>query len=179
MFISKCIGVGLGLFVAALSVAEGIETHGGRPLTDAELSTNQITIYPDGRNLPPGAGTAVEGAELYQQQCAMCHGESGEGTLGTRLVGREGYPEGSKDILKAMSVGAWPTTTAIFDFIRRGMPHFSPKSLSDDEVYQVTAWILFENGLIKESAIIDAKTLPAIAMPTSALTINALAETAN
>ena len=174
MFIYKVLG--LGLLVAMSVIADDIVTHGGAPLTEAEITINQITIYPDGRNLPPGQGTAAAGALVYQAKCAMCHGQSGEGVLGTRLVGREGYPEDSTDVLKAMSVGAWPTATTMFDFIRRAMPHFAPKTLSDDEVYQLTAWILFENDLVAETDVIDAKSLPATIMPTGELTINVYAE---
>ena len=157
---------------AASPVASAIRTQGGAALSDAEIAANQITIYPDGRNLPAGQGTALQGGPIYAVKCAVCHGAQGEGLLGSRLVGREGYREGSRDILQAMSVGAWPTATTIFDFIRRAMPHFSPKTLTDDEVYQLTAWILHSNDIIGNNSVMNKDTLPQVKMPTSNLTIN-------
>ncbi len=149
-----------------------IKTHGGSMLSEAEISTHQITIYSDGRNLPDGQGTAEQGNSVYALKCLMCHGAKGEGVLGTRLVGREGYQEGSKDVMTAMSVGAWPSAPTIFDYVRRAMPHFSPKTLSDDEVYQLTAWILKENDIIGASDVMNKDTLPKVTMPTTSLTIN-------
>jgi len=160
----------------AASTPQAIATHGGVPLSEAEIQANALTIYPDGRGLPEGSGTAAQGEALYKAQCAACHGLEGGGGMGTRLVGREGYPEGSKDVLAATSRGAWPTSVTIFDFVRRAMPHVTPKSLTDDQVYQLTAWILERNGLIDADTVIDANTLPTIERPTHELTVNIYAQ---
>jgi len=149
-----------------------ITTHGGTPLSADEIAANELTILPDGTNLPPGSGTATQGQAVYMASCAACHGLEGQGGMGTRLVGREGYPPGPPNVLAAMSVGAWPNATSIFDYVRRAMPHFAPKSLTGDQVYQVTAWILHANELIGQDEVMDAQTLPKVKMPTADLTVN-------
>lgn len=157
-----------GLFlVLSLPVfaAEKIKTESGATLSQAEIDKWSITIYPDGRNLPDGKGTAVEGEMLYQAQCLMCHGPSGERGVASRLAGKLGYQEYNPHPLMALTVGAWPHKTSIFDYIRRAMPHQSPKTLSDSEVYALTAYILNLNGVIKKDEVLDREKLKEVEMP--------------
>ena len=154
------------------SQAKDYDTDAGQPLSAAEIRQWAITVYPDGRGLPDGQGTAAEGEALYQNQCLACHGPDGDNGIATRLSGLQGYPEGSKDPLRALSVGAWPHATSIFDFIRRAMPHHMPKSLADDQVYALTAYILHLNGRIDKNATMDKTTLPRVTMANSDRTIN-------
>nr|WP_245284071.1 cytochrome c [Bradyrhizobium sp. Cp5.3] len=135
----------------------------GRTATDAEIAGWNIDIDRNGTNLPPGKGTVGLGREVFDQQCAACHGPKGEGGVGDRLVGGHGTLATPKPI---KTVGSyWPYATTLFDYIRRAMPYPSPQSLSNEEVYAVTAYVLHLNGLLPESAALDAKTLPSVRMP--------------
>ena len=135
----------------------------GRPATPAEISRWDREVAPDGTGLPPGKGTAREGEGVYEKQCLSCHGKDGLGDSGDQLAGaRKGltsdYPE--------KTIGNfWPYATTLFDFIRRSMPMTAPQSLSDDEVYAVTAYLLYLNGIIGENDEMNAKTLPRVKMP--------------
>lgn len=145
----------------------------GRAATRAELAAWDIDANPEGVGLPPGRGTHAEGARVYAQKCAMCHGQRGEG-LGTgaaaypRLIGREpreGFPFG-QDLRHVKTVGNyWPYATTLYDYINRAMPLNAPGSLRPGEVYSLTAYLLAENEIIPKDAVIDAKTLPAVRMP--------------
>jgi cytochrome c len=151
----------------ALSFAARAETPGhygiGRTATDAEIAGWNIDIGRDGANLPPGSGTVEHGREVFAQQCGACHGEKGEGGIGDRLVGGEGTLASAKPI---KTVGSyWPYAPTLFDYIRRAMPQNAPQSLSNEDVYAVSAYILNMNGLLPENAILDAKSLSAIKMP--------------
>jgi S-disulfanyl-L-cysteine oxidoreductase SoxD len=135
----------------------------GRPATAAEIAGWNIDIGRDGANLPPGSGSVAHGHEVFDQQCAACHGEKGEGGVGDRLVGGQGTIATSKPI---KTVGSyWPYAPTLFDYIRRAMPQNAPQSLSNDEVYAVSAYILHLNGLLPADATLDARTLSAIKMP--------------
>lgn len=119
--------------------------------------------FPDGQGLPPGRGTAREADALYQQQCAACHGETGRGGPGGELVGRETLAGTQRP---DKTVGSyWPHATTVFDYLRRAMPVDRPGSLSDDQAYALTAWLLAANGIIDRDAVIDARTLPQVRMP--------------
>lgn len=135
----------------------------GRPATAAEVAGWNIDIGRDGSNLPKGNGTVRHGREVYAQQCASCHGEQGEGGLGDRLTGGQGTIGTPKPI---RTVGSyWPYAPTLFDYIRRAMPQNAPQSLSDDDVYAVSAYILNLNGLVGADAALDAKSLAAVKMP--------------
>jgi cytochrome c len=152
---------------------EKIETSGGIPLTQSEIEPWEITVYPDGRNLPEGSGHAIRGEALYQQQCIACHGEKGQQGVAPRLAGPLGYPAWSHDPLQALSVGAWPHVTSIFDYIRRAMPHYAPKTLSDSDIYALTAYILHLNRIIEKDYRLDRVSMLKIEMPYKAKSFSA------
>jgi S-disulfanyl-L-cysteine oxidoreductase SoxD len=150
--------------LACATSAQAQSPYGiGRPATPAEIAGWNIDIDREGHNLPPGSGTVSQGREVYDQQCAACHGAKGEGGLGDRLVGGQGTLATPNPV---RTVGSyWPYAPTLFDYIRRAMPQNAPQSLSNDDVYAVSAYILNLNGLLPADATLDATTLPAIKMP--------------
>jgi cytochrome c len=137
----------------------------GRPATAAEIQSLDITVFSDGRGLPRGSGNAVNGAKIYESRCALCHNKRGEGKAGE-------YPAlaGGQGTLKLKTakktVGSyWPYATTLWDHINRAMPFNQPRSLPPNDVYSVTAFVLFLNGIVGETQEINEKTLPAIRMP--------------
>src|SRR6478672_6748389 len=135
----------------------------GRVATPAEIAGWNIDIGGDGSNLPPGSGSVSHGSEVFDQQCAACHGAKGEGGVGDRLVGGQGTLATPNPV---KTVGSyWPYAPTLFDYIRRAMPQNAPQSLSNDDVYAVSAYILNLNSLLPADATLDAKTLSAIGMP--------------
>jgi S-disulfanyl-L-cysteine oxidoreductase SoxD len=163
-----------GLFILVVA-ALGFSTHAeaqnhygiGRPATAAEIAGWNIDIGRNGENLPPGSGSVSHGREVFEQQCAACHGAKGEGGVGDRLVGGQGTIATAKPI---KTVGSfWPYAPTLFDYIRRAMPQNAPQSLDNDDVYAVSAYILNLNGLLAADATLDANTLSAIKMPNRAM----------
>src|SRR6201988_4054767 len=144
--------------------AEAQSPYGiGRAATPAEIAGWNIDVGGEGRNLPPGSGGVGQGREVFDQQGAACHGTKGEGGVGDRLVGGQGTLATPKPV---RTVGSyWPYASTLFDYIRRAMPQNAPQSLSNDDVYAVSAYILNLNGLLPADAALDAKTLAAIKMP--------------
>jgi S-disulfanyl-L-cysteine oxidoreductase SoxD len=149
---------------AAWARAETQQPYGiGRAATFEEIAGWNIDVGRDGSNLPAGSGSVGHGREVFEQQCAACHGEKGEGGVGERLVGGQGTIATPKPI---KTVGSyWPYAPTLFDYIRRAMPQNAPQSLSNEDVYAVSAYILHMNGLLPSDATLDAKTLSAIKMP--------------
>lgn len=137
--------------------------HLGTPMSRDEVAKWDLTIFPDGRGLPPGHGTAKEGRPIYESQCAGCHGDGGQGATAEELVGEPVPP--TVDIPSKAIGSYWPFATTIFDFIRRSMPPAAPGSLSADQIYAVTAYLLAANKIIGDSDEINAQTLPKIRMP--------------
>jgi cytochrome c len=133
-------------------------------LVDAEtLAQIDYTVMPTGEGLPDGSGTAAEGATVFAQHCIACHGADGEGTLNDRLVGGQGSLTSERPV---KTVGSyWPYATTVFDYIRRAMPLQQPGILSDDEIYAVTAYLLYRNGIIGENERMSEEALPAVSMP--------------
>ena len=122
-----------------------------------------ISIPPSGAGLPAGSGDAKAGAQVYASKCLACHGEKGAGKPADALVGGIGSLATPKPL---RTVGSyWPYATTLFDYTRRAMPLQNPKTLTDDEVYAVSAYILFLNGIIAENAPMNAQTLPLVKMP--------------
>ncbi|HTT07874.1 MAG TPA: cytochrome c [Gammaproteobacteria bacterium] len=137
--------------------------HLGRPASAADIAAWQLNVFPDGTGLPAGRGTAKQGAPLFAQKCASCHGEEGIGGTAEELAGgREPLTSPVPD----KNIGTyWPYATTIFDFTRRSMPMDAPGSLSADEIYAITAYLLFRNGIIKADEEMNARTLPKVKMP--------------
>jgi cytochrome c len=158
----RSLAVAAAMLALAAGAACAESPHLGRPISAADLAGWDINILPDGRNLPPGHGTAPEGAKIFAEKCALCHGENGRGGHAVRLIG--GPAKASLDGGKTIA-NYWPYATTLFDFIRRAMPFTQPRSLTDDEVYALVAYLLAENKLIGESDEINATTLPQVHMP--------------
>ena len=152
--------------VLALAIGTGAalaETPSlGKPISQADLAEWDINILPDGTNLPLGSGKAGDGAKIFAEKCALCHGDNGQGGHAARLVG--GPPKASLDGGKTIA-NYWPQATTLFDFIRRAMPFTQPRSLTDQEVYSLVAYLLAANKLIGENDEINATTLPKVRMP--------------
>jgi mono/diheme cytochrome c family protein len=130
----------------------------GKPVSEADLAIWDMSIGPDGKGLPPGSGTAAQGAVIFAQKCEPCHGKDGEGGSNAALANAAGKSE------RTMALYV-PNATTIFDFTRRAMPWPQPKSLSNDEVYGLTAYILARNKIIGDNDVMDAQTLPKVPMP--------------
>lgn len=156
----------------AASTADAGTRYGlGRP-ADAQLVARLDTdIDPTGAALPAGHGTAAEGAVLYAAQCAMCHGAEGLGMPPAfpRLLGRDPKAEDfnfASDHKLPKTIGNyWPYATTLFDYIRRAMPLTAPGSLTDDQVYALTAYLLAADGVIPKETTLDAAALAAVKMP--------------
>jgi cytochrome c len=135
----------------------------GRPATSAEIAGWDISIPPDGTGLPPGSGTPEQGAIVYVQKCQACHGEKGAGQPNDRLVGGQGTLTSANPV---RTIGSyWPYATTVFDYVRRAMPYTQSQSLTNDEVYAVTAYLLHLNGIIRVQDVMNAQTLPQVQMP--------------
>ena len=140
----------------------------GRAATPAEIAALDIDVGPDGVGLPPGRGTAADGAPIYAARCAGCHGKTGKEGPNDVLVGRlpgDAFPF-AKDARAPKTIGSyWPYATTVFDYIRRAMPPDKPGSLRDEEVYGLVAYLLSLNELVPADAVIDAASLPKVKMP--------------
>ena len=153
---------GVAAFALGASAALAESPRLGKPITQADLAEWDINVFPDGTNLPPGSGKAADGAKIYAEKCVACHGEGGQGGVAARLIG--GPPKASLDGGKTIA-NYWPYATTAFDFIRRAMPFTQPRSLTDDQVYALTAYLLYMNKVIGEADTMDAKSLPQVKMP--------------
>jgi cytochrome c len=141
----------------------GVQYGIGMAPGPAQLAAWNIDVQPDGKNLPAGSGTVAQGRALYAQACASCHGQQGEGKPMDRLVGGKGTLARAAPV---KTVGSyWPYATSVYDYIHRAMPFNAPGTLSPDEAYAATAYLLYMNGIIPENAVMDARTLPAVQMP--------------
>jgi cytochrome c len=134
----------------------------GRPPTPDEILALGSAIAPDGTGLPPGSGTVAAGRELFAAQCAQCHGPTGEGNVGARLVGGRGTLATPRPL---KTVGSfWPYATTLWDFVNRAMPFDRPGLLTPPEVYAAVAYVLNLNGIIKDDGVMDATSLPKVRM---------------
>jgi len=157
--------------LACVTPAQAQGPYGiGRSATPAEIAGWNIDIDRYGNNLPPGSGSVSHGREVFDQQCAACHGAKGEGGIGDQLVGGQGTLATPKPV---RTVGSyWPYAPTLFDYIRRAMPQNAPQSLSNDDVYAVSGYILNLNGLFPADATLDARTLAAIKMPNRSMFVD-------
>ncbi|HKA42057.1 MAG TPA: cytochrome c [Burkholderiales bacterium] len=154
------------LALALVSSAAFPQTPGlGKPISEADVRPWDIAIMPDGTGLPPGSGTAVQGARVFAEKCAACHGEGGKGgpLAPARLFGGAPLTNGI-DTPKTIG-NFWGYSTIVFDFVRRAMPFNQPRTLTNDEVYAATAYLLYLNQIIGENDVMNASTLPKVQMP--------------
>lgn len=135
----------------------------GKPIDSADIAPWDISIGPDGAGLPKGSGTPAQGALVFSDKCALCHGDGGKGGHSVALVNAGKIT----DISAAMKTipNFWPYATTLYDFIRRAMPWQMPRTLTDDEVYALTAYILAQNKIIADSEVMNQETLPKVRMP--------------
>ena len=163
------------LMIAGLCQVGSAQSPGygvGRTPTDAEIRAWDISISPIGKELPPGHGTASEGAQLYiQKGCAGCHGRTGSGSQAPTLIRSDGTAKSSLPCLvpcvndnNVMALHS-PFATVMWDYINRAMPIGKEGTLLPDEVYSLTAFLLYKNGVIHEDEVMDAHSLPEVAMP--------------
>jgi S-disulfanyl-L-cysteine oxidoreductase SoxD len=163
--VAAALAIGIGASPALAQGYGGPYDFGTTP-TEAEIAAVDIAAMPDGRGLPPGSGTYEQGKELYAAQCAACHGEHLEGIPeagGDKLIGGRGSLTSGKPVKTVESY--WPYATTLFDYVRRAMPLPAPGSLSGDQVYALTAFILAEAKVVGKDQAMDAQTLPKVAMP--------------
>jgi S-disulfanyl-L-cysteine oxidoreductase SoxD len=168
------VAAGMSMLVAAVAApavrAQLPSYHLGRTPTAEEIRAWDITIPPDGKGLPPGSGTATEGEAVYAARCESCHGEKGQSpkydpkaTQRTILVGGRGSLDTDEPV---KTIGSyWPYATTLWSYINRSQPFDEPGSLTAAEVYAVTAYLLHLNGIIGQSDVLDARTLPTVKMP--------------
>jgi cytochrome c len=161
-------GLATVLFVVASAlgsdVAAQLPTYGvGRAPTADEVKAWDLTIPFDGVGLPPGSGTAALGEPIYTERCASCHGDRGETGKYDRLVGGRGTLTTDRPVLTIGSF--WPHAATLWSYIRRAQPIDEPGSLTADQAYAVTAYLLYLNGVIGEHDVMDARTLPQVKMP--------------
>ena len=158
----------LPCFVAAWLATSSVAVAQEAPQLGVEATAEQVagwslSILPDGQGLPPGSGSVSAGEAVFNLKCVVCHGPEGQGGPNDQLVGGHGSLVGDTPV---KTVGSyWPYATTVFDYIRRAMPFTQPLSLSDDEVYAVTAYLLALNGIVGGDAVMDADTLPRVEMP--------------
>jgi S-disulfanyl-L-cysteine oxidoreductase SoxD len=152
--------------VACASAAEPGKYGLGREATPQEIAGWDISVRPDGANLPAASGSVAKGEQLYEQKCAMCHGSFGESNDYHVLAGGKGTLATPEPL---PTVGSkWQFATTLFDYIRRAMPLNAPESLSSEEVYSLTAYVLFLNDILPENATLDKQSLPLVKMPNAA-----------
>ena len=157
--------VGLLLTAVSQGPAHQRQYGFGEEVDEEEIESFNIhpAIPPDGSGLPLGSGTVAEGAEVYAQKCAHCHGPTGREGPFDILVGPDDEVMGFES---SRNIGNyWPYATTVYDYIRRAMPFDNPGTLTPDEVYAVTAWLLHQNEVVPEDAVMNAETLPQVEMP--------------
>ena len=161
-----CAGMLSLLASAALAQTPDYKNIGRAP-TQQEIEAWAISIGPDGKGLPPGQGSAKDGAPIFAAKCAVCHGDQGQGAkIGPRVVGGIADTETLASLRPVRTVGGyWPYATTVWDFIRRAMPRDNSGTLTPTEVYAVTAFILWKSGIIQEGDVLNATTLPKVQMP--------------
>ena len=162
---------GLCTLAIGTGLAFGEGRNLGRPIVPADMAPWDIDIEPSGEGLPVGSGTSDQGAPIFADNCAACHGDGGRGAT-TTTSGAPAAPPVVSDMKRSgiddttlTIANFWPYAPPLFDYIRRAMPWTSPRSLTDDQVYALTAYILAENKLIDAKQVINAQALPKVQMP--------------
>jgi cytochrome c len=157
--------IALGLLAVWLvaSNAAAQQTALGHPVRAEDVQAIDIDVLPDGRGLPPGSGTAELGRSVYAARCAACHGPTGTEGPSDVLAGGQGSLATPRPI---KTVGSyWPYATTLWDYVRRAMPFAQPRSLSVNDTYAVTAYVLYLNGIVGERDVMSETTLPRVRMP--------------
>ena len=162
---SERIALAAVILMTALVARADAPTLGiGREVSEADLEQRAISVAPDGTGLPSGQGTARAGRAVYDAKCGACHGLKGEGVGDyPPLVGGRGSLKSEQPLLTVGSY--WPYATTVWDYINRAMPYTDAGTLSADDVYAVTAYVLFLNGIVSEGKVLDRETLPRVRMP--------------
>lgn len=159
--------VGLAVASCAVAAAGSGQPYGfGTTPTEAELA-QFVSPLPDGRGLPAGSGSVSQGKEIYEQQCVACHGANLQGGTGDKLIGGRGTlvnADPTKGPVKTVE-SYWPWATTLFDYVKRSMPLTTPGSLTNDQVYAISAYILAQAKIVPEDAVLDAKSLAQVRMP--------------
>jgi S-disulfanyl-L-cysteine oxidoreductase SoxD len=174
IFARVCAGAAAAMISFGSANAQGYPSNleFGQPATEQEIAAVAIAIPADGKGLPPGKGDYAAGKQVYETACAACHGASLMGVANLpdmpagaalRLIGGRGTLTSQKPILTVESY--WPYATTLFDYVRRAMPFQAPGSLTTDEIYAVSAYILGEAKIIDKSTVLDAQSLPKVQMP--------------
>ena len=155
------------LAAPATGLAQSPKINVGTPLSQEDIKKFDFMIGPQGQQLPPGQGTAKEGAVIFAKRCEVCHGKNGEnGVLRRLVIGSPGHPHtGTFNDADVAGPSYYPFATIAWDYINRAMPVPKPGSLTPDEVYAVVAFLFYRNGIIQETDVLDAKTLPKVEMP--------------
>ena len=163
MFTCKTLPLAVILSAGLLLPAFGADTGFSKAATAEDIERVYLSILPDGENLPDGSGTATQGKAVYEMYCVACHGMDGEGTLADKLVGGRGTLDSDSPV---KTVGSfWPYATTVFNYIRRSMPYTAPMSLTNEEYYAITAFILNKNDIIAADKVLDKNSLPQVRMP--------------
>jgi cytochrome c len=154
----------LVIVMAAVTVSAQSPRYGvGRTPTPEEIRALGPAIAPDGTGLPDGSGSVAAGRDLFAARCARCHGPTGDGDIGARLVGGQGSLPTPKPL---KTVGSfWPYATTLWDYVNRAMPFDNPGLLKGAEVYAAVAYVLHLNGIVAADAVMDAASLPKVKMP--------------
>jgi cytochrome c len=169
MRFSKLLAAGVALIASAAAAQTPMPAYKGigAPATKQQIQSEDISVSPEGKGLPPGSGSAKEGAAIFAEKCMVCHGPNAEGgKIGPALVSSKDAHESLTTMKPERSLGAyWPYATMVWDYIHRAMPRDKAGTLAPNEVYAVTAFILYKNRIIQETDVLDAKTLPKVQMP--------------
>jgi cytochrome c len=151
------------LLTIAMAAAQSPKYGVGRAPTADEVRQWAISVSPDGKGLPEGRGSAAEARDIFANRCARCHGSRGEGAESVAIVGGRGTLQSPKPL---KTVGSfWPYAPTLFDYVNRAMPFDKPGTLGTNQVYALTAYVLFLNGIVQEGDVMDARTLPKVRMP--------------
>jgi S-disulfanyl-L-cysteine oxidoreductase SoxD len=162
MFMREALAACAVMLVTFPALAEAPQL--GQAIAPVDIAPWDISIGPDGAGLPPGSGTASQGEAVYAAKCQVCHGEKGAGGPNDALVGGFGSLATGKSPVK--TIGSYrPYATTLFEYIRRAMPFPETKSLTDDEIYAVSAYVLNLNGIVGNDEVLDAQSLPKVKMP--------------